>query len=144
VTGVNRQLSSKFSISGRIGMDDFNPYGSPTNKLPAGSDPSQSPVTVRRSSTIVIASALGFGAAGAGIGYGLGVVASSYYRSVFANGNDPGFDPVQVGLGLGLTQGLICGVLVGIVVILAVSYSRRRHPSIGRDGCNVDLCWQRA
>jgi hypothetical protein len=112
-------------------MDDFNPYGSPTGKLAAESDPPQSPVTVRRSFAIVIASALGFGAAGAGIGYGLGVVAPSYYRSVFANGNNPGFDPVQVGFGLGLSQGLICGVLVGIAVVLAVSYSRRRHTSIG-------------
>jgi hypothetical protein len=114
-------------------MDDFNPQGSPTSELPAGSDPLRSTVTVRRSFAIIIASAFGFGAAGAGIGYGLGVVAPSYYRSVFANGNNPGFDPVQVGLGLGLTQGLICGVLVGIVVVLAVSYSRRLHTSIGKD-----------
>jgi hypothetical protein len=86
----------------------------------------QPALTVPRSLSIIIASAVGFGAAGAGIGSALGVVAPSYYRGVFANGNEPGFDPIQVGLGLGLSQGSICGVLVGMVVVLAVSFSRGR------------------
>ena len=111
-------------------MSDINPYATPEASRSDGlARPStKAPLSISGAFSIIIASAIGFGTAGTGIGYGLGVVAPSYYRGVFKNGNDLGFDPVQVGLGLGLTQGLVCGVLVGIVVILAVSLSRRRGP----------------
>ncbi len=107
-------------------MGEFNPYESPLGDIPGGLDRARPSLTAARAFSIVIASGLSFSAAGAGIGYALGVVAPAYYRGVFSNGNDPSFDPAQVGLGLGLSQGMICGVVVGIAVILAVAISRRR------------------
>lgn len=106
-------------------MSEFNPYASPESRSPKAL-PSAPALTFLRAFSIVIASGLGFGGAGAMIGVLLGVGVPSYYRGVFAEGDNPGFDPVQVGFGLGLSQGLICGVLVGMVVVLAVSHSRRR------------------
>ncbi len=83
-------------------------------------------MTVTRGFAIVIASAFGFAIAGGLIGSTLGQVAPGYHRAVFA-GREPGFDPVQVGVGLGITQGLIAGLVVGSVVVLAVAWSGPRH-----------------
>jgi hypothetical protein len=113
-------------------MDDSELYTAPSRHLlaePAGPRPA---LSILRAFSIVIASGAGFGTAGIGIGYILGVLAPSYYRGVFPNGNDPGFDPVQVGVGLGFSQGAICGVLVGMVVILAVAISGRPWISSGK------------
>jgi len=83
-------------------------------------------VTVVRDFAIIIASSLGFAAGGGGVGYALARVAPSYYRGVFSGGDAPGFDPVQVGIGLGVSQGLVAGLVVGSVVVLAVALSGRR------------------
>ncbi len=87
-------------------------------------------MTVTRGFGIIIASAFGFAMAGGLIGSTLAQVMPGYYRAVFA-AHEPGFDPIQVGVGLGITQGLIAGLVVGSVVVLAValSGSRRREPS---------------
>ena len=79
-------------------------------------------MTVARGFGVVLSSMLLFGVLGAGIGRWLGVVAPSYYRSLFRNGHEPWFDPVQMGLGLGLTQGVTAGVVVGIAVVGAVAW----------------------
>lgn len=85
-------------------------------------------MTIARGFAIIIASAVGFGSGGAAIGYALARMAPSYYRGVFSNGESPGFDPVQVGLGLGVSQGTVAGLLVGSVVVLAVALSGLRRP----------------
>lgn len=88
-------------------------------------------MTVARGFRIILGSGTALGAAGAGLGYLLGRHAPAYYRSVFAGGDSPGFDPVQVGFGLGLTQGLIAGHIVGSVVVLAVAASEFRRSGKG-------------
>lgn len=64
------------------------------------------------------------GLVGAIAGIALGAFAPDYYRSVFARGGSPGFDPIAVGLGQGLTQGLAGGAAIGLV--LALLYFRYR------------------
>lgn len=76
--------------------------------------------------TIAISAAL-CAVVGAATGYTLGILAPSYYRTVFRNGNAPGFDPVQMGLGLGLTQGLVAGLVVGCVVVVSVAWYNSRR-----------------
>lgn len=82
-------------------------------------------MSVTRGVAIIVVCGACFGAAGGLLGFTLGVVAPAYYRGVFRAGDDPGFEPVQVGLGLGVTQGLICGVFIGSVVVLAAALSTR-------------------
>jgi hypothetical protein len=86
-------------------------------------------VTVSRGFAIIIVSGVAFAAGGGGLGYALGRLAPSYYRGVFAGGESPGFDPVQVGIGLGVSQGLIAGLGVGSVVVVAVAISGWRRPT---------------
>jgi hypothetical protein len=91
-------------------------------------------VSVARAFLIVITSGVGFGTGGGGLGYVLGTTAPSYYRSVFRNGNDPTFNPVEVGLGLGVTQGVVAGVVVGCIIVLAVAwYQSRRRGETNKD-----------
>ena len=85
-------------------------------------------MTVARGFAIIVASGASFAAGGGGLGYALARVAPSYYRGVFSSGESPGFDPVQVGIGLGVSQGLIAGLVVGSVVVLAVALSGSRRP----------------
>ena len=84
-------------------------------------------MSVVRGIVIIVACALCFGLAGGLLGLTLGIGAPGYYRGVFRAADDPGFNPVQVGLGLGISQGLICGAAIGSVVVLAVALSRRRR-----------------
>lgn len=79
-------------------------------------------MTTVRGFGIVLFSMLLFGTLGAGIGRLLGVMTPSYYRSLFRNGQEPWFDPAQIGLALGLTQGVAAGVVVGITVVGAVTW----------------------
>lgn len=74
-------------------------------------------MTFTRAIAAVLATTLLLAAVGGGIGYALGRFAPGYYRSVFHGGNDPGFDPVSVGVGQGLTQGTAGGVVAGLVVV---------------------------
>jgi hypothetical protein len=85
-------------------------------------------MSVVRGFVIILVSGVCCGVVGGLLGSTLGVGAPAYYRGVFLRGNDPGFSPVEVGLGLGLTQGLICGLLIGSVIVLAVALSRRPRP----------------
>ena len=55
------------------------------------------------------------------IGFLLGKFFPDYYRSVFANGMDPEFNPIAVGVGQGLTQGFVGGVVAGIVIIFIIT-----------------------
>ncbi|HEX8202441.1 MAG TPA: hypothetical protein VF590_18330, partial [Isosphaeraceae bacterium] len=83
-------------------MDAENPYRPPRNPavVPRRGEPA---MTAARAFAIIIASGLGCSVAGPGLGYLLGRVAPAYYRGVFAGGPEPGFDLVQVGLGLGFS-----------------------------------------
>lgn len=84
-------------------------------------------MTVAKAFLIIILSAFTFAVAGGLLGYTLAVALPSYYPTVFRSGNEPWFDPREVGIGLGVTQGLMCGLGVGAVVVLAVAwYSSRR------------------
>ena len=86
-------------------------------------------MTVARGFAIIIFSGIAFAAGGGGLGYALGRLAPSYYRSVFHGGESPGFDPLQVGIGLGVSQGLVAGLVVGAVVVVAVALSGSRRPA---------------
>lgn len=90
-------------------------------------------MSVARSLFVVVVCGMGFGAAGGLLGLTLGVGAPAYYRGVFSVGADPGFRPIQVGLGLGVTQGVICGLFIGSVIVLAAAPSRRSQSSTDRE-----------
>lgn len=108
-----------------VETNEANPYEPPRG--PIGTRPDEPrPFSVARAFSIVVASGIVGSVVGTGLGYLLGHVTPAYYRGVFKAGADPGFDPVQVGLGLGFSQGLICGLLVGSAVVLAAAWSRRR------------------
>ena len=85
-------------------------------------------VSIRQTLVVILASTVGLGLSGCLIGYLLGRFAPGYYRAVFRNGNDPQFDPVEVGIGLGLTQGIAAGLAVRALVVLAVAWYRSRAP----------------
>jgi len=108
-------------------MDEANPYSTPRTQISEESRRPSRAMSVASGFRIVITSGIGFGAGGMLIGYILGRAAPSYYRAVFGARNDPGFDPVQVGIGLGLTQGSVCGILVGAAVVLASAISLHRR-----------------
>jgi hypothetical protein len=74
-------------------------------------------MSVRNAITAVVVCTLLIAAIGASVGSALGALAPGYYRGVFPNGREPGFDPIAVGVGLGLTQGAAGGVAVGLAVV---------------------------
>ena len=85
-------------------------------------------MSVLRGFAIIAISAVACALIGVGIGFALGSLAPAFYQNMFRNGNDPGFDPRQMGIGLGLTQGLFAGLIVGCVVVLSVAwYNSRRQ-----------------
>jgi putative addiction module component (TIGR02574 family) len=90
-------------------------------------------MTVGKGFLIIILSALAFALGGGLIGYTLAVAVPSYYRTVFRSGNEPWFDPREVGIGVGTTEGGMCGLAVGAVVVLAVAWynSRRGSSDVG-------------
>ena len=109
-------------------MDAQNPYI--PSRQPADVRLKTGPVSgisAARAMAIVLASGFAFAVGGAILGCLLAVVAPGYYRAVFSSGNDPGFDPFQVGLGLGLLQGLGTGLVLGAIVVLAVAISHWRR-----------------
>lgn len=95
-------------------------------------------MSVARGLAIIVACGVGFGAAGGLLGFALGTGAPGYYRTVFRAGDDPAFNPVQVGLGLGVTQGLIGGLVIGSVAVLAEALSRPTRPEGGPAGLAAD------
>ena len=70
----------------------------------------------------------GFAVAGALIGYGLGACFPDYYRVVCHGEGQPGFDAVDVGIGLGCSEGLMIGAVVGTFVAVVLAWRRTRHP----------------
>jgi hypothetical protein len=69
------------------------------------------------------------GALGGIIGMLLGVCAPDYYRGVFRAHDVPGFDPLQVGLGLGVSQGIPLGLAAGAVVLIVMTWYNSRKPA---------------
>lgn len=99
-------------------MTGQNPYRSPKNQLDSAVESSaESPRHLLRSVGIVFLTAIGGGVLGVVVGALLGRFVPGYYRSVFARGDAPDFDPVAVGIGQGLTQGVGFGALVGCVLV---------------------------
>lgn len=74
-------------------------------------------MTIIRALATVAACVLLFAVGGASAGWGLGRLAPGYYREVFSRGDEPNFDPVEVGVGLGLTQGISGGALLGVALV---------------------------
>jgi len=78
----------------------------------------------------VLTYVVGFGIALAGIGtyigYAIGTFIPDYYRTVFIGGEEPGFKPVDVGIGLGCSEGLMVGVVIGAVFALILTWRRSR------------------
>lgn len=92
-------------------------------------------MSILRAFVTVLVSGVVGAALGTLIGYTLAVVTPGYYATVFPGAaRTPGFNPVEVGIGLGLSQGLIVGLVIGCVVVLAVAItSRFRAPAISTD-----------
>lgn len=107
-------------------MDSSNRYAAPPPD-PALHDSARGPLTVGRGFAIVLASGAGFAVGGAAVGLALATLLPGYYRGVLPSGNAPGFNPVQVGLGLGASQGLGTGLVIGCVVVLAVAIANFRR-----------------
>lgn len=107
-----------------------NPYSPPKDDEAHLLAPRFNQLVSPRAILFVVASAAACGAAGLLIGAALGAFVPSYYRSVFANGDSPSFDPLAVGIGQGLTQGVGTGLVVGIA-LLAVHYWRQTRSDAG-------------
>lgn len=101
-------------------------------------------MTIGRGLAVIVACAVGFGAVGGIIGLALGVTMPDYYRGVFLSGRDPGFRPVQVGVGLGTGQGAICGMVVGsaLVIALALAGHRSQDPEFARPRSRPRWAWR--
>ncbi len=74
----------------------------------------------------IAVTAILFSIIGAGIGFLIGSQMPGYYRSIFADGSSPEFDPIAVGLGQGLTQGMVLGAVVGLILTLASWWKEAR------------------
>ena len=95
-------------------MTTENPYDSPQE--PASTKP-PSAVPLMWSVATVFGSAIIGALLGLALGVTIGTIAPGYYRSVFSGGDDPGFDPMAVGIGLGLSQGFVFGGIIGLVLV---------------------------
>lgn len=86
-------------------------------------------MSVRSAVLIVFGCTLGAAVLGAGMGYALGQFVPGYYRQAFLGSDEPGFDPVSIGIGLGLAQGAVGGAVVGLalVVIFSIRNLRLNH-----------------
>lgn len=74
-------------------------------------------MTLKRAIIIVVLAGVIFSGIGGAVGWLLGTFAPEYYRTVFYGGEDPDFDPVQMGTSLGLMQGMIAGIVIAALVI---------------------------
>jgi hypothetical protein len=79
-----------------------------------------------RGLAILVGCAAVFAVGGGLVGLALGVFLPAYYRGVVSGGQQPDFNPVDVGVGLGTSEGVILGVLVGGLVVVALAWRRSR------------------
>jgi hypothetical protein len=95
--------------------------------------------------TTIAAFGIGCAVVGALAGYGLGTFVPGYYRSVFSGGQEPNFNPVDVGIGLGCSEGLMLGAVVGTVaaVVLAWRKSRAISPNLPQPQSGSAAWWWR-
>ncbi|MGY8770557.1 MAG: hypothetical protein ACKVH8_19255 [Pirellulales bacterium] len=100
-----------------------NPYDSPEE--PASAKPA-SAVPLMWSVATVFGSAIIGTLLGLGLGTTIATIAPGYYRSVISGGDDPGFDPMAVGIGLGLSQGFVFGGIIGLVLVGLFYWYRTR------------------
>lgn len=93
-------------------------------------------MTAKTALGTVLAWGITFACVGAVLGATIGTVAPGYYRAVIRQGDAPGFNPLQVGIGLGATQGLASGVAISIVVLALLAWRDMRagRPATGRNG----------
>ena len=112
----------------------LNPYESPDAKTTVfGPGPRYLVASVL---TVLVTALIG-GMIGLGIGLTLGSLTPGYYRSVFSNGSQPGFDPLAVGIGQGLTQGVGGGTLIGLAIIALFYWYRSRVAKTHGSNVNV-------
>ena len=90
-------------------------------------------LTLPKAIGTVLATGLGMACLGGVIGLAIATTLPAYYRAVFVNGDDPGFQPVPAGAGLGITQGLVGGLAIGTVIVVAFAWRDRRAQAGG--GC---------
>ena len=89
----------------------------------------------------VCATGAAFGIGGGLIGALIGTLAPNCYRTLFTNGTNPDFNPVQFGIGLGVTQGLVIGIAVAVVLVLSSAIGGRdRRALVGNQPFWVALC----
>lgn len=60
---------------------------------------------------------IAFAGVGGLFGAALGTFVPGYYRTVFAAGSLPNFNPIQLGIGLGVTQGFAMGLALSICAV---------------------------
>jgi hypothetical protein len=87
-------------------------------------------MTITKVLATVAGTAIVSAVVGTTVGYCLGEYVPGAYRSMFAHGVDPRFNPVDVGIGLGCVQGLLVGVVVGLIVVVAVTWYEIRKSEI--------------
>lgn len=74
-------------------------------------------MSLRTAFLTVVAWSVTFAVLGGLLGAALGTFAPDYYRSLFAGGRAPDFQPTQVGAGLGLTQGFAVGAALALAAL---------------------------
>ena len=83
-------------------------------------------MTVREILILFVSSTLFLTGLGGGVGFLLGKFLPAYYRTIFRNGQDEGFDPLAMGIGQGLTQGMTAGAVVGVVLVIVLTWYRAK------------------
>jgi hypothetical protein len=107
-----------------------NPYDPPRSPSKDPRLPVSDMGMLVRSAFFVLATGGGGAILGLAVGACLGVLAPDYYRSVFAGGDRPGFDPLSVGVGLGVSQGAFVGVIAGLVLVVAFYWYKLRKSKL--------------
>lgn len=77
-------------------------------------------------------------AIGGSIGFLIGRFSPDALRVQFRAANDPGIDPVQIGLGIGLPQGCMLGAAVGVALVAILSWHDVRTRERSRPSTRSD------
>ena len=107
-----------------------NPYHAPRAELGRIHTPRAGISVLLATFLAVLGSTVLGAASGMALGALLGTFVPEYYRSVFANGGRPQFNPVAVGIGQGVTQGAVLGAIVGVLLV-GLYYRHRQHVILG-------------